>query len=87
VRLSERTSRPVSVQVRTRGTSATANYDFVPRQFRLRFRAGVTYQVVRVKVLGNERSERRERLQLVLSSPRDVRIADGTAWGTIRDDD
>ena len=87
VRLSKRTSHPVSVQVRTRGTSATAHYDFVPRRFRLRFRAGVTHQVVRVKVLGNERSERRERLQLVLSSPRDVRIADGTAWGTIRDDD
>jgi hypothetical protein len=87
VRLSKPTSRPVSVRVRTKGKSATAHYDFVPRHFRLRFRAGATHRVVRVKVLGNERRERRERLQLVLSRPHLVRIADRTARGTIRDDD
>jgi peptidoglycan-N-acetylglucosamine deacetylase len=87
VRLSKPSQRPVSVRVRTRGKSATARHDFVPRSFRLRFPAGTTHRVVRVKVLGNARDERRERLRLVLSHPRHLRIADGSARGTIRDDD
>jgi peptidoglycan-N-acetylglucosamine deacetylase len=87
VRLSEPTSRPVSVRVRTRAKSATPHRDFAPRDFRLRFPAGTTHRVVRVKVLGNARDERRERLRLVLSHPRQLRIADGSARGTIRDDD
>ena len=41
----------------------------------------------RVKVLGNERREQRERLQLVLSRPHHARIADRLARGIIRDDD
>jgi len=87
VRLSMPTSRPASVRVRTRAKSATAYRDFVPRSFRLRFPAGTTHRVVRVKVLGNARDERRERLRLVLSHPRHLRIADRYARGTIRDDD
>jgi peptidoglycan-N-acetylglucosamine deacetylase len=87
VRLSKPTSRPASVRVRTRAKSATPHRDFVPRNFRLRFPAGTTHRVVRVKVLGNARDERRERLRLVLSHPRHLRIADGSARGTIRDDD
>ena len=87
VRLSKPTSQPVSVRVRTQGKSATAHYDFVPRRYRLRFPAGATHRVVRVKVLGNERREQRERLQLVLSRPHHARIADRSARGIIRDDD
>ncbi len=87
VRLSTPTSRPVSVRVRTRGKTATAHHDFVPRHYRLRFPAGATHRVVKVKVLGNAKREHRERIQLVLSRAHHARIADHTARGIIRDDD
>ena len=87
VRLSTPTSRPVSVRVRTRGKTATAHHDFAPRQFRLRFPAGATHRVVKVKVLGNSKREHRERVGLVLSHPRHALIAHRSARGIIRDDD
>jgi peptidoglycan-N-acetylglucosamine deacetylase len=87
VRLSKPTSRPVSVRVRTRERSATANRDYQARAFRLRFPVGTTHRVVRVKVLGNHRAERTERLRLILKHPRRLRIGDGAAFGRIRDDD
>jgi peptidoglycan-N-acetylglucosamine deacetylase len=87
VRLSKATSRPVSVRVRTRQASALAGRDFQARRFRLRFPVGVTQRTVRVRVYGNARAEPNERLRLVFSHPRGVRVATGFVRGTIRDDD
>jgi|GEM_PF-3600173 peptidoglycan-N-acetylglucosamine deacetylase len=87
VRLSRPTSRPVSVRVRTRELSATANRDYRARKLRLRFPVGTTHRVVRVKVLGNRKAERTERLRLRLSRPHHLRLGDAKARGTIRDDD
>jgi peptidoglycan-N-acetylglucosamine deacetylase len=87
VRLSKPTSRPVSVKVRTRKGSATPGRDYQAREFRLRFPVGTTHRVVRVKVLGNRRAERTERLRVRLSRPHHVRLGDRVAPGRIRDDD
>lgn len=87
VRLNKPTSRPVSVRVRTRQGTALAGRDFQARRFRLRFPVGTTHRAVRVKVFGDAKAEPNERLRLRLSHPRRLRIADGVAPGTIRDND
>lgn len=87
VRLSEPTSRATSVRVRTVAGTAKAYDDFDPRDFRLDFPVGVTQRVVRVLVRGDVRREASEQLTLSLSSPSGLRVGDGIAVGTIRNDD
>ncbi len=87
LRLSAPVSYPVTVSFRTREGTAKAPGDFAARSGTLTFEPGATRRTVAVSVKGDRKSEPNERLTLVLSAPRGTRIADGTAVGTIRNDD
>jgi hypothetical protein len=54
---------------------------------RLTFAAGTTSQVVKVPIKGDIRDEKNEKFSVLLSGPVGATIADGTATGTIKDND
>ena len=88
VRLDRPTTRPTSVQVRTRSRTAAPGEDYVAIDgLRVSFAAGSTSRTVSVRVRGDRTDEPRERLTVVLSDPRGLRLRDATGVGTIRDDD
>jgi hypothetical protein len=87
LRLDRPTSRDVSVRVRTADRTATAGADYRSVDRRVEFPAGTLRQRVAVRVRGDRVDETRERLGLVLSHPRGLRVRDGIGLGLIRDDD
>lgn len=87
LRLDRPTSRTVSVRVRTANRTASAGADYRSVDRRVEFPAGTVRQRVTVRVRGDRVDETRERLRLVLSHPRRLRVRDGIGLGLIRDDD
>jgi chitinase len=87
VTLSAASATPVTVAYATANGTATAGSDYTAASGTLTFAAGQTSQVVHVKVAGDTTREYNETLTLALSSPSGVTIADGTATGTILNDD
>ena len=67
--------------------TATAGSDYTAASGTLTFAAGETSKVVHVQVSGDTAVESNETLTLTLSSPSGATIADGTAIGTITNDD
>jgi peptidoglycan-N-acetylglucosamine deacetylase len=88
VRLSEPTSRPVSVAFRTVDDTATAPADYRPKSGTLRFEVGQTTRRVKVRIRGDDLDERDEKLRVVLSEPAGLRLP-GTPSARIKiiDDD
>ena len=78
---------PVKVFFETRGGTAKAPGDFAARSGKLRFAAGQKMRSIAVAVRGDRRDEAAERLTVQLVNPGGARIADGSAVGTIRDND
>ncbi|CAN5853373.1 hypothetical protein BH11PSE3_BH11PSE3_22930 [soil metagenome] len=91
VTLSAAATGPVTVAYATsNGTgngSATAGSDYTAASGTLTFAAGETSKVVHVQVTGDIVSESNEMLTLTLSAPNGATIVDGTASGTITNDD
>jgi peptidoglycan/xylan/chitin deacetylase (PgdA/CDA1 family) len=87
VTLDRATTRATSVRVRTVAGTAVAGRDFVAVDEHLRFPAGVTRRVVRVRIRDDLRDEAAERFTIRLSGPRGLRIKDAVGSATIRDDD
>ena len=87
VRLSAPVTYAVTVSFGAREGTALPPGDFAALTGKLTFNPGQTRRPVTVAVRGDRRDERRERLTVVLSKPGGARIADGTAVGTIRDND
>jgi len=87
VTLSAATSGPVTVDYATANGTAKAGQDYTAQTGTLTFAAGETSKVVNVQVSGDFAVEANETLKLTLSSPTGATIRDGTALGTIVNDD
>ena len=87
VSLSAPASGPVTVAYRTADGTATAGSDYVATAGTLTFAAGETMKTVRVAVLGDTRAEANETLRLELLAPNGATIRDGSAIGTLLNDD
>ncbi len=69
------------------GTATIANNDYNANSGTLTFEAGTTTQLVTVTINGDTVNEPNETFQLVLSDPSGASLLDGTATGTILNDD
>lgn len=87
VTLSAAATGPVMVAYATSNGTASAGSDYTALSGTLAFAAGETSKEVRVQVSGDTAVEANETLTLALSSPSGATIADGTAIGTIANDD
>ena len=87
VTLSHAASAAVSVDYATSNGTATAGADYTATTGTLSFAAGETTKMVSVSVLNDAHNEGSETLTLTLSNATGAVIADGTATGTITNDD
>lgn len=87
VTLDKPSATPVSVAYATSDGTATAGSDFTATSGVLTFAAGVVTRQITVPILGDTTVEPDETFTLTLSDPNGVTIADGSAVGTITDDD
>jgi hypothetical protein len=87
VKLSERAIAPVGVHFQTAPGSAAAGADYTTTSGNLSLPAGQTDFVISVPTVVDAVPEPDETFELALSSPTNAVIDDGTAIGTILDDD
>jgi chitinase len=87
VRLSAASTETVSVSYSTLNGSAKSTEDYVPAVGSLTFAPGETEKTVSVTIVGDTLHELTETITLQLSSPSGATILDGTATGTITDND
>jgi hypothetical protein len=87
VSLTGTTDVDASIDFATAGASATAGSDFVSSSGTLTIPDGATSGTVNVVVNGDLAYESNETLSLTLSGPTDATVGDGTAQGTIVNND
>ena len=87
VRLSAPSGVAVSVSYATADGTAAAGSDYTAASGTLRFEPGETAQAITVTVLDDGEPESDETFTVELSAPSGATVADGTATGTITDDD
>ena len=74
----------ITVNYTTVGGSALANNDFTARSGSLAFGTGQTSHTIRVPIIDDRPDDNGDTFTVVLSSPVNATIGDGTAVGTIR---
>ena len=87
VRLSASSGKLVTVAYETMDGTAVAGADYTSTSGTLRFDAGETRQTLAVPTLEDATAEETEGFTVQLSEPSGATVADGTATGTITDDD
>ncbi|MDT5014654.1 MAG: hypothetical protein QOD39_814 [Mycobacterium sp.] len=87
VTLSKSSTSPVTVAYATSNGTATAGQDYTAKSGTVTFAAGETTKAVTVTVTGDVTAEPNETLTVTLSNPSGATIADGSAIGTITNDD
>ena len=87
VSLSKASKRPASVDFATANGTATAPADFASSSGKVMFAPGETSKTVNVSVVGDSAFEPNETLSVALSGPVNAKLADGSASGTITNDD
>ncbi len=87
VTLSAVTSRTVTIDYATAGGTAEEGSDYTATSGTLTFAPGEDARTIAVLTLEDEVDERNETFTLDLSNPDGATIQDGTATGTINDDD
>ena len=87
VALSRSSASDVSVSYATSDTSAAAGSDYTAASGTLTITAGNTSATISVEVIGDTNSEADETLTVALSGASGATIADGSAAGTIQNDD
>jgi hypothetical protein len=87
VTLSAASSQVVSVGYATADATATAGTDYAAAQGTLTFKPGETAKTIPVSVTGDTAVEQDETLTLTLTNPVGATILDGSATGTITNDD
>ena len=87
VSLSPAPVEQVTVQYTTSGGTATSGTDFTAESGTLTFAASETSKTVGIATTEDTMDEDDETFTLTLSSPANATLADGTATGTILDDD
>ncbi|MDZ5084897.1 Calx-beta domain-containing protein [Mycolicibacterium parafortuitum] len=87
VTLDKASDETVTVQYSTSDGTAIAGVDYTATTGTVTFAPGVTTQLVHVDVIGDAAAEPNETFTVTLSSPVGATLADGSAIGTITDDD
>jgi hypothetical protein len=87
VTLDKAATAPLAVAYSTANGTATAGADYVASGGTVTFAAGETSKMVHVDIKGDVLAEGNETFTVNLSNPAGAKIADGTAIGTIIDDD
>ena len=87
VTLDKASDETVTVQYSTSDGTAIAGVDYTATTGTVTFAPGVTTQLVHVDVIGDAAAESNETFTVTLSSPVGATLADGSAIGTITDDD
>ena len=87
VSLDKASTDPVSVRYATVDGTATAGLDYTAATGMLTFAPGVTAQMAHVDILGDLNVEADETFTVALSNPIGATILEGSARGTILDDD
>ncbi len=87
VTLSAASAKTVTVDYTTNNGTATQPGDYTTTSGKLTFEPGQTTQSVSVPVKGDTEGEPNETFTVTLSNPSNATITDGTANGTITDDD
>ena len=87
VRLSIASTQTVSVKFATEDGTARAGSDYAAATGTLSFAPGETLKTLKVSVSGDQLFEADETFRVVLSAPVNAVIVDGTAVGTILNDD
>ena len=87
VTLSKASTSPVTIAYTTANGTATAGQDYTAKSGTVTFAAGETTKTVSVAVAGDTAVEPNETLTVTLSNPSGATIADGSAVGTITNDD
>jgi CSLREA domain-containing protein len=87
VSLANATGAPVSVDFATAPGSATAPTDFIASNGTLEFVGGTTTRTIAVQIVGDSVVEPDESFTVALANASGAVIADGSATGTIRNDD
>lgn len=87
VTISNASSTAASVDWATANGTALAGSDYTAANGRLTFPPGTTSQTVMVAISGDTTHEPDETFRVVLSAPAGAAIGDGTATGTITNDD
>ena len=87
VRLNVSTDKLVTVAYETADGTALAGSDYTSTSGMLRFEAGETKKVIAVPTIEDATAEERETFTVQLRDPSGATVADGTATGTIGDDD
>ncbi|MGI9213016.1 MAG: Calx-beta domain-containing protein, partial [Methylococcaceae bacterium] len=87
VKLSQASSQTVSVNFSTLDGLAKAGSDYQPVTVPLIFNPGVTYQEIRIPIVGDNVAEADETFQVVLNSAQHASVGGSPAQVTIRNDD
>ncbi|MGQ0583323.1 MAG: Calx-beta domain-containing protein [Reyranella sp.] len=87
VTLSAASASAVTVNFATANGTATAGTDYVAQSGSLTFAPGETQKTIQVSAIGDAVVEANEGFTVVLSNPLGATLADGTAAGTITNDD
>ncbi|NJN56339.1 MAG: hypothetical protein HC879_02005 [Leptolyngbyaceae cyanobacterium SL_5_9] len=87
VKLSQASSRPVTVNYSTADGTAKSGSDYVATSGRLTFAPGETSKKIAVTIKGDSTVESNESFKLNLTSPTNATIRDGQAIATILNDD
>ncbi|MDI1287876.1 MAG: Calx-beta domain-containing protein [Reyranella sp.] len=87
VKLSQAATGPVTVQYSTADGTAASGADYTARTGTLTFAAGETSKTITIPVLGDTAVEANEAFTVALSGASGATIADGSATGTIANDD
>jgi chitinase len=87
VTLSAASTKPVSVAFATADGTATAGSDYVAASGSLTFRPGEKSKTVDVTINGDTAIESDETFTVTISNPTNATLVDGSATGTIRNDD
>jgi hypothetical protein len=87
VTLSHASTQTVSVGYATQDSDATAGSDYTATSGTLTFKPGTTTETITVPVIGDTAIEPDEEFAVMLSSPRNATVAQGTGTGTITNDD
>ena len=85
--LDKASATPVTVRYATSNGTATGGVDYDIETGTITFGAGVTTQTLHVGIIGDTTVEPNETFTVTLSAPSGLTIADGTAIGTITNDD